>query len=176
MLVSWHLATQQKTDVRTYETPAYGGYHGYGPYNRYSNYSCWSCMPTRTEVSVQDYTEGTFIVDMIDPVRLQGYDIPLSRIRRALERSNNDVGGRLVEMAETEYMVRGLGYIRSTEDIEQIAVAVDDRGTPIRVKDVARVQVGPELRRGIAELNGEGEVASGITSRKNGVTGCAFYS
>jgi hypothetical protein len=66
MLVSWHLATQQKTDVRTYETPAYGGY-GYGPYNRYSMYSCWSCMPTRTEVSVHDYTEGTFIVDMIDP-------------------------------------------------------------------------------------------------------------
>ena len=67
MLVSWHLATQHKTDVRTYETPAYGGGYGYGPYNRYSMYSCWSCMPTRTEVSVQDYTEGTFIVDMIDP-------------------------------------------------------------------------------------------------------------
>jgi hypothetical protein len=66
MLVSWHLATQHKTDVRTYETPAYGAY-GYGPYNRYSMYSCWSCMPTRTEVSVHDYTEGTFIVDMIDP-------------------------------------------------------------------------------------------------------------
>jgi hypothetical protein len=67
ILVSWHLATQHKTDVRTYETPAYGGYYGYGPYNRYSRYSCWSCMPTQTEVSVQDYTEGTFIVDMIDP-------------------------------------------------------------------------------------------------------------
>ena len=65
LLLSWHLVTQHKTDVRTYQTPSYGGY--YGPYNRYSRYSCWSCMPTQTEVSVQNYTEGTFIVDMIDP-------------------------------------------------------------------------------------------------------------
>ncbi len=69
MLISWHLATQDKTDVRTYETPAYSGayYGGYGRYNRYARYNCWSCMPTQTEVSVQNYTEGTFIVDMIDP-------------------------------------------------------------------------------------------------------------
>ena len=69
MLISWHLATQDKTDVRTYETPAYGGayYGGYGRYNRYARYNCWSCMPTQTEGSVQNYTEGTFIVDMIDP-------------------------------------------------------------------------------------------------------------
>ena len=65
LLLSWHLVTQHKTDVRTYQTPSYGGY--YGPYNRYSRYNCWSCMPTQTEVSVQNYTEGTFIVDMIDP-------------------------------------------------------------------------------------------------------------
>ena len=67
MLISWHLVTQHKTDVRTYETPTYGASYGYGRYNRYSMYSCWSCAPTRTEVSVQEYTEGTFIVDMIDP-------------------------------------------------------------------------------------------------------------
>ncbi len=67
MLISWHLVTQHKTDVRTWETPAYGGYGGYGGYNRYSAYNCWSCAPTRTEVSVQNYTQGTFIVDMIDP-------------------------------------------------------------------------------------------------------------
>jgi hypothetical protein len=71
LLVSWHLVTQHKTDVRTYETPAYGGgyggYGGYGRYNRYSAYNCWNCAPTRTEVSVQNYTQGTFIVDMIDP-------------------------------------------------------------------------------------------------------------
>lgn len=65
LLLSWHLATQHKTDVRTYQTPSYGGY--YGGYNRYSMYNCWNCSPYRTEVSVQDYTEGTFIVDMIDP-------------------------------------------------------------------------------------------------------------
>jgi hypothetical protein len=68
LLISWHLVTQYKTDVRTYETPAYGvGYGYYGRYNRYSMYSCWTCAPTQTEVSVQNYTEGTFIVDMIDP-------------------------------------------------------------------------------------------------------------
>jgi len=67
MLVSWHLATQNKTDVRTYQSPSYGGYGGYGRYNRYSAYNCWSCSPTQTEVSVQNYTQGTFIVDMIDP-------------------------------------------------------------------------------------------------------------
>ena len=66
LLMSWHLVTQHKTDVRTYETPTYGGGY-YGRYNRYSAYNCWSCSPTRTEVSVQNYTQGTFIVDMIDP-------------------------------------------------------------------------------------------------------------
>jgi hypothetical protein len=70
LLLSWHLATQHKTDVRTYQSPSmgYGASYGrYGRYNRYSAYNCWSCAPTRTEVSVQNYTQGTFIVDMIDP-------------------------------------------------------------------------------------------------------------
>ena len=68
MLISWHLATQHKTDVRTYQVPDYGaGYGGYYGYNRYSRYNCWSCTPYRTEVNVQNYTQGTFIVDMIDP-------------------------------------------------------------------------------------------------------------
>jgi uncharacterized protein DUF4136 len=74
LLISWHLSTQYKTDVRTYQTSSYGGGYGggyYGGYNRYSRYNCWSCSPTRTEVSVQDYTEGTFIVDIIDPVSHQ---------------------------------------------------------------------------------------------------------
>ena len=74
LLLSWHLATQNKTDVRTYESPSYGmsaGYGRYGGYNRYSAYNCWSCSPTRTEVSVQNYTQGTFIVDMIDPTLRQ---------------------------------------------------------------------------------------------------------
>ncbi len=68
LLVSWHLVTQNKTDVRTYSSPSYGGYYGgYGGYNRHSMYNCWNCAPTRTEVSVKNYTQGSFIVDMIDP-------------------------------------------------------------------------------------------------------------
>ena len=68
ILMSWHLDARDKTDVRTYQTPTYGAYGPYyGPYNRYSRYNCWSCMGTQTEVSVQNYTQGTFIVDMIDP-------------------------------------------------------------------------------------------------------------
>ena len=66
LLLSWHLVTQHKTDVRTYQTPTYGAGYGYR-YNRYSMYNCWSCRPTQTEVSVRDYTQGTFIVDLIDP-------------------------------------------------------------------------------------------------------------
>ena len=104
----------------------------------------------------------------VDPNALANYRIPLSAVRHAIMRSNRDVGGRLIEMSETEYMVRGLGYIKSIEDIEQIAVRVDDRGTPVRIKDVARVQSGPELRRGVAELNGEGEVAGGIVIMRYG--------
>ncbi len=99
----------------------------------------------------------------VDPNALAAYGISLAQVRRAIQRSNQDVGGRLIEMAETEYMVRGLGYIRSVEDLETIPVGVDpDSGTPIRLKDVAHVHLGPELRRGLAELNGEGEVVGGI--------------
>ena len=105
---------------------------------------------------------------IVDPNRLLAYNIPLQKIRTAIQRSNNDVGGRLVELAETEFMVRGLGYIQSVSDIEQIALGVDEHGTPIRVKDVATVQVGPELRRGLAEWNGEGEVVGGIVVMRSG--------
>ncbi|MFZ0257105.1 MAG: efflux RND transporter permease subunit [Gammaproteobacteria bacterium] len=104
----------------------------------------------------------------VDPNALVNYDIPLSKVRQAISRSNNDVGGRLIEMAETEYMVRGLGYIRSLRDIEVIPVGVDPRGTPIRIKDVAQVHLGPELRRGLAELDGEGEVAGGVVIMRYG--------
>jgi Cu(I)/Ag(I) efflux system membrane protein CusA/SilA len=104
----------------------------------------------------------------VDPNALVAYAIPLSAVRQAITRSNRDVGGRLIEMSETEYMVRGLGYIQTVEDIEQIAIRVDDRGTPVRIKDIARVHVGPELRRGVAELNGEGEVAGGVIIMRYG--------
>jgi len=104
----------------------------------------------------------------VNPNALLAYNIPLSKVKMAIQRSNNDVGGRLVEMAETEYMVRGLGYIHSLDDIRSIPVGVDENGVPIRVGDIANVQVGPELRRGVAELNGEGEVAGGIVVMRYG--------
>ena len=98
----------------------------------------------------------------LNPDALRAYNIPLAKIKHAIQRSNNDVGGRLVEMGETEYMVRGLGYIKSIADLEVIPVGVDDNGTPIFLKQLANIHLGPELRRGLAELNGEGEVAGGI--------------
>ncbi|WP_457654237.1 efflux RND transporter permease subunit [Rhodocaloribacter sp.] len=98
----------------------------------------------------------------VDPNKLLAYRIPLSKVRMALQRSNNDVGGRLVEMGETEFMVRGLGYIKSIEDIENVPLGVDDSGTPILIRNVANVHLGPELRRGLAEWNGEGEVVGGV--------------
>jgi Cu(I)/Ag(I) efflux system membrane protein CusA/SilA len=104
----------------------------------------------------------------VNPNALSTYAIPMSAVRHAIMRSNRDVGGGLIEMSETEYMVRGRGYIQSIDDIEQIAVKVDDRGTPIRIKDIARVHPGPELRRGVAELNGEGEVAGGVVIMRSG--------
>jgi len=104
----------------------------------------------------------------VDPNALLAYNIPLSKIKYAIKRSNNDVGGKLIEMAETEYMVRGLGYIQSIEDLNVIPVGVDDNGTPIRLQDVAHIHLGPELRRGVAELNGEGEVAGGVVIMRYG--------
>ncbi|HHI94172.1 MAG TPA: efflux RND transporter permease subunit [Gammaproteobacteria bacterium] len=104
----------------------------------------------------------------VDPNALLAYGIPLSKVKRAIQRSNNDVGGKLVEMAETEYMVRGKGYIRSIADLEVIPVGVDANGTPIRLMDVANIQLGPELRRGVAELNGEGEVVGGVVIMRFG--------
>lgn len=98
----------------------------------------------------------------LDPKRLMAYDIPISKVKKAIQRSNSDVGGRLLEMAETEFMVRGLGYISSVEDVENVVVDVDENGTPILVRDIAKVRLGPELRRGLAESNGEGEAVGGI--------------
>jgi Cu(I)/Ag(I) efflux system membrane protein CusA/SilA len=98
----------------------------------------------------------------VDPVKLRAYNIPISKIRMAVQRSNNDVGGRVLEMSETEFMVRGEGYIQDVEHVKSIALGVDAKGTPILVKDIATVQMGPEIRRGLAELNGEGEVVGGI--------------
>jgi len=104
----------------------------------------------------------------VDPNMLSAYNIPIGKVRQAIARSNSDIGGRLIEMAETEYMVRGLGYIQSLEDLEHVTVGVDTRGTPIRLKDIANIQIGPELRRGLAELDGTGEVVGGIVIMRYG--------
>ena len=104
----------------------------------------------------------------VDPNRLLAYNIPLSKVRQALQRSNADVGGRLVEMGETEFMVRGLGYIQSVEDIENIPVGVDENGTPILIRNLGHVHLGPELRRGLVEWNGEGETVGGIVVMRYG--------
>jgi len=104
----------------------------------------------------------------IDPNALQSYGIALSQVRHAIRRSNNDVGGRLVEMAETEFMVRGRGYIGHLDDLGEIAIGTNGRGTPVLLRDVANIHKGPEIRRGIAELNGEGEVVGGVVVMRFG--------
>ncbi len=104
----------------------------------------------------------------VDPNKLIAFDLPLKKIIKAIQRSNNDVGGRLLEMAETEFMVRGLGTIQTLEDLKRVPVGVDKKGTPILVKDVARVQFGPELRRGLVDLNGRGEVVGGVVIQRYG--------
>ena len=104
----------------------------------------------------------------VDPNRLSSYGIPLMQVMEAVRASNNEVGGRLVEWSGAEYMVRARGYVKRVEDLEEIVVKTDERGTPVRLKDVANVQLGPEIRRGVAELDGEGEVASGVVIMRHG--------
>ncbi len=103
----------------------------------------------------------------VDPVKLRAYAIPLSRVSQVIRDSNRDVGGRVVEMAETEYMVRGKGYLRGKADLESLVVK-SEGGTPVLVRDIARVELVPDERRGLAELNGEGEVVSGIAMARYG--------
>jgi len=104
---------------------------------------------------------------VIDPRRLQSLGIPLSKIRDAIRSSNIDVGGRTVELAETEFVVRGRGYIKSIADLEQIVVK-SNQGVPVLLKDVAHVELAPDERRGITEVNGEGEVVTGIVLQRFG--------
>ena len=104
---------------------------------------------------------------VVDPARLRAYGITLDRIAQVIRSSNRDVGGRVVELAEAEYMVRGRGYLRGSADLEDL-VLMASGGTPVRVRDVARVVLGPDERRGLAELNGEGEAVSGIVVARHG--------
>ncbi|MFZ3181519.1 MAG: CusA/CzcA family heavy metal efflux RND transporter [Methylocystis silviterrae] len=115
--------------------------------------------------SVGGYVRQYNIV--VDPNRLRALNIPLSRIRQAVRASNADVGGRTVELSEFEFIVRGRGYLKSLADLENIVLRAGE-GTPLLLKDVARVELGPDERRGVTELNGEGEVASGIALQRYG--------
>src|SRR5258706_5937767 len=114
---------------------------------------------------------------VLDPDRLRAFNIPHAKVIDALQKANQETGGSVLELGEAEYMVRASGYLQSLDDFRKIPLMTSDAGVSVRLGDVARMQVGPEMRRGIAELNGEGEVAVGgivIRSRKNALanTGC----
>ncbi|MFL5455063.1 MAG: efflux RND transporter permease subunit [Myxococcales bacterium] len=104
----------------------------------------------------------------VDPRRLQAYGLSIARVTEAVRSGNNDVGGRLIESGGAEYMVRGHGYAKSIEDLESIVLMNTDNGTPVRIKDVGSVALGPDLRRGIADLDGRGEAVSGIVIMREG--------
>ncbi|MBL4941285.1 MAG: efflux RND transporter permease subunit [Colwellia sp.] len=104
----------------------------------------------------------------INPDKLRAFGIPLSMIQMAIKEGNQEIGASVVEMAEAEYMVRATGYIKSVEDLENIPLGVNNNGTPLLLKDVAEIGTGPQMRRGIAELNGEGEVVGGIVVMRFG--------
>jgi Cu(I)/Ag(I) efflux system membrane protein CusA/SilA len=104
----------------------------------------------------------------LDPNKLQFYNLPISRVVEAVQGNNNDAGGRLVEFGGTEYMIRGRGYARTLQDFGNIALSVTESGSPIRIRDVGEVVLGPDLRRGIDDLNGTGEAVSGIIVMRQG--------
>ncbi|MGD2081357.1 MAG: efflux RND transporter permease subunit [Chromatiales bacterium] len=105
---------------------------------------------------------------VLDPDRLRAYGLPLAKVRQAIQRANQEVGGSVIEMAEAEYMVRATGYIDALDDLERVPLMVDADGTPVLLRDVAEVRLGPQMRRGIAELDGEGEVVGGIVVMRYG--------
>ena len=105
---------------------------------------------------------------VVDPARLRAYNLPLAKVIAAIRDANRESGGSVVELAEAEYMVRVRGYLKTLDDFRATPVVVSEGGTPVLLQDVARVQVGPEMRRGIAELDGEGEVAGGIVVLRSG--------
>ena len=125
---------------------------------------------TKAEGVAEVASVGGFVKQyqvVVDPAKLRNYGIPLSKVTQAIRASNMDVGGRVVEMSETEYMVRGRGYLRGMRDIGDIVLKAD-QGTPVLLRDVSRIELGPDERRGITELNGEGEVVSGIVLQRDG--------
>jgi Cu(I)/Ag(I) efflux system membrane protein CusA/SilA len=105
---------------------------------------------------------------VVNPDALRAYGLPLSKIRSAIQRGNREVGGSVIEMGEAEYMIRATGYLKSVEDLNAIPLGMNAQGTPIRLADVAEIRLGPQMRRGIAELDGEGEVVGGIVVMRFG--------
>src|SRR6516162_3270007 len=125
---------------------------------------------TKAEGVAEVASVGGFVKQyqvIVDPTKLRAFGIPLSKVTEAIRASNIDVGGRVVEMSEREYMVRGRGYLKGIPDLEQIVLKTE-RGTPVRIRDVARVELGPDERRGLTELDGQGEVVSGIVLQRDG--------
>ena len=105
---------------------------------------------------------------VLDPARLKAYNLPLMKVIAAIRDANREFGGSVLELAEAEYMVRVKGYLRTLDDFRRIPVKASEGGTPVLLADVARIQLGPEMRRGIAELDGEGEVVGGIVVLRSG--------
>ena len=126
-----------------------------------------TAVPGVAEVASLGGFEKQYQVD-VDPAKLLAYGIPISRVMSAIQASNADVGAMVLELAEREYMVRGLGYLKGVADIENVVVSTTATGTPIRVTDLGRVSVGPAARRGIAELDGRGDAVGGIVVMRFG--------
>ncbi|NJD20626.1 MAG: efflux RND transporter permease subunit, partial [Gemmatimonadetes bacterium] len=126
-----------------------------------------TAVPGVSEVAtVGGYERGYEV--QVDPVKLRAYGIPVTRVMDALRGSNEDAGAMVLEMAEREYMIRGVGYLRGLDDIGRVVVGASERGVPVRVSDVATVRVAPDVRRGVAELDGLGEVVGGIVVMRFG--------
>ncbi len=105
---------------------------------------------------------------VLDPNKLRAYNLPIAKIKSAIIRANQETGGSVIEMGEAEYMVRATGYIESVQDLRQIPLAINQKGSPILLKDIADIRIGPQMRRGIAELDGEGEVVGGVVVMRYG--------
>jgi Cu(I)/Ag(I) efflux system membrane protein CusA/SilA len=131
----------------------------------YARYQIAKASGVSEVASVGGFAQQYQVV--VDPIRLRAYDITLDQVREAIRASNMDVGGRTIEMAETEYVVRGKGYLTGIDDLAKVVLKTKD-GIPVMLSDVARVELGPDERRGITELNGEGEVVSGIALQRFG--------
>ena len=119
-----------------------------------------TAVPGVAEIASFGGYEKQYQID-VDPAKLLAYGVPLSRVTSAVDSSNEDVGGRVLEMSGTEYVIRGRGRFQSLDDIRKVVIATGTGGAPVTVRDVANVQIGPEIRRGIADLNGRGEIVTG---------------